>query len=148
MKNKILLAITLASCNFATQSIEISAASSAKEISHATIVAATAYIDLIEGVDAFLKGTSDDRAPLLKLVAILEELFPAGKKLAKQKAKTDAVHEKIFEYENDVEPSLNKFLTILKTAVSNNTMTHDQLRNMLNSYIALIPQMLPGLLKK
>ena len=137
MKNKILLATLLA---FNVMTPAISGSSSATEIKDKTVELGLTYYELGIKIKHYITGQSDDRAALIKVCDIILALLPAAKEIAKKEAHTEEAHEKLYEYEKDIEPQIKAAVHFLKTSISNPDMSDAQLREMLNSYIAMVPQ--------
>ena len=142
MKNKILLC-TLLSFSAITAPTATDA-DSAKAISKDTMDIGTTYYHLIKGCIDFCEGESDNKAPLIKILDIATELLPEIKEFAKSEAKTDGVHEKLYEYEQDIEPQIKMGITFLHGVITNPNMSNEQLREMLSVYIAMVPQIVKG----
>jgi len=142
MKNKILLCALLSFAAFTAPAVTDS--DSATAISENSMAVGVTYYHLIKGCVDFCEGKSDNKAPLVKVLDIATKLLPEIKEFAKSEAKTDDVHEKLYEYEQNIEPQIKMGITFLHGVITNPNMSNEQLREMLSVYIAMVPQIVKG----
>lgn len=148
MKNKILLAALLlfgftASANEMTVSVESSPAT----ISAKTVEVFKVYFELGKACADFANGITNDRAALLKACAVASELLKDGLAFAKHVAKTDNVHEVIYEFEENNLPGIKMGISGFKAMIASPDLSDEDLRDMLNSVLSQLPEPIQNLIQ-
>ncbi len=137
MKNKILLAIALVSCNFAAVAQEVTIASSAEEISRTAVANIKLSAEFFKEINRYMEGTSNDRTQLIKLLTIIELVLPEAEKVGlelEQEMSTDEDLGEIMSlYINEYRHPLLHAVSYVKAFLLNPNATDAQVRKMLKN---------------